>query len=127
MKRTILTVLLTAFITAYLVGGSHAPMSAVQVKAQSVNPRGDLVTAFRQDVNNINSSFDAFTAHSGVYISSNTNFVVGDLAGANITNPSTFVADDVDQARTDLADIINKVKNGGSIGVGQWANVLKIR
>ena len=129
MKKTIIAFILGAALSLTLFGGSRAPeaVQPVAVEAQSTNPRGDLVTKFRQDVATIRSGFDSFALHRNEYVESNTNFVTADLSGSNITSPSTFVADDVDQVVVDLNDIITKAKAGGTIAAGEWTNVMKIR
>lgn len=129
MKRTIFSCIGTAIVTAMLfVGSGRAPV-VIQpvVDAQSANPRGDLVTRTRLTVNKINTGFDEFIAERAEYTGANINFTAGDLSGANVTSPSTYVADDVDQVMTDLNNIITDVKAGGTIASGEWANVLKIR
>ena len=129
MKRTVVSFILGAALTALLFGGGRTPVliKPVAVEAQSSNPRGDLVTGIRQDVTTIRSGFDSFARHRAEYVESNINFVTADLSGSNITSPSTFGADDVDQVMTDLNNIITDVKNGGTIAAGEWTNVMKIR
>lgn len=127
MKKTIVSFIAGAVITLALFGGSRAPIVSPIVEAQSANPRGDLVTGFRQDVAAINAAFDSFINHRARYVEGNINFVTGDLSGSNITSPSTFVADDIDVAVSDLNNIIVDVKAGGTIAAGEWNNVQKIR
>lgn len=129
MKRNVLVFVIGFAIAVALFGGSKAPaaMQSVTVRAQSANPRGDLVTRTRQVVGKINAGFDEFGAIRNEYVGANVNFTSADLSGSNITLPATFVADDVDQVMTDLNNIITDVKAGGTISVGEWTNVMKVR
>ena len=123
--KTILTVVITAVMTLMLFGGNRAPVQAVQVKAQSADPRGDLVTLVRQDVGNFNAAMDSFIAHRAEWAARNVTFVAGDLKGSN--SGAGFVAADVTQAMTDFNTIITAVRSGGTISVGVWTNVIKIK
>jgi hypothetical protein len=91
----------------------------------SANPRSDLVSALRADVKAFNDAMDAFVAHRAEYVARNINFVIGDMVGAN--SSSSFNADDIDQAVVDFNTIISAVRSGGTISVGVWNNVIKIK
>lgn len=112
MKRTIIAViLLTNLLTLVL--------------AQSANPKGDLITALRQDAGNMFTAIQSFRGHRAEYVSKNINFVDGDLTGANSTGQ--FVGNDVDQMVVDMKTICDAIENGGTINVGVWGNVIKIK
>jgi len=89
------------------------------------NPRDALVTAFRQAVGDFNDAMDRFIALRAEYQARNINFVAGDMVGSNVS--TSFAADDIDQCVVDFNDIITKVRAGGTISVGVWTNVIKIK
>lgn len=122
MKRTITAAIFLALSVGYLLGATTGRHS---VAAQSANPRADLVTALRQDSAAMYTTIQTFRGHRAEYVFKNVNFVSGDLTGSNVTG--TFVADDVDQMVTDMKTICDAIENGGTIGVGVWGNVLKIK
>jgi len=124
--KTILTVAITAVVTLMLFGGGRAPVQANPgVKAQSANPRGDLVTLLRQDVGNFNAAMDSFVAHRAEVQGRNITFVTGDMTGSN--SNGSMVAADVNQVIVDFQTIVTAVRSGGTIAVGVWGNCLKIK
>lgn len=125
MKRTILTVTITFVMALLLFGGQRAPVQATESR-QSANPRSDLVTFLRQDVAAFNGAMDSFVAHRAEYVARNISpFVIGDMTGSN--SSTSFTAADVNQSVVDFNTIVNAVRNGGTISVGVWGNVIKIK
>ena len=89
----------------------------------SANPRSDLVSALRADIAAFNSAMDSFVAHRTEVVARNLTFVAGDMTGAN----ATIVAAELTQALTDMNTIVSAIRSGGTISVGVWPNVIKIK
>lgn len=119
--KTVIACLLSSALTALLVVGVGSHVEA----AQSANPRADLVTGLRQDVGNFFNAMQSFKAHRQEKISNNVTFVSGDLIGNN--NTGTYVAGDMNQMVTDFNTCVDAVQAGGTISVGVWTNVIKVK
>ena len=89
------------------------------------NPRDALVTTIRQAVNDFNGAMDAFVAAKAEHVARNITFVIGDMIGSN--SSGSFVAADAQQVMTDFQTIITAIRAGGTIPVGVWNNVVKIK
>ncbi len=127
MKKTILTVILTVAMTLLLFGGNRAPelVQPVKVEAQVSNPRGAVITGARAAIGKFNAAMDEFLAWRAEYVARSFNFVSGDMVGDN--NSTSFTADDVDQAMTDMNTMITDVRAGGTVSAGLWPNCIKIK
>ena len=89
----------------------------------SANPNSDLVSAFRTGVANFFNALESFHAHLEEKNDRNLTFAAGDMQGAN----SGITFGTLNQAISDFTVIYNAVHAGGTIAVGQWANVIKIK
>ena len=91
----------------------------------SPTPKAELVTSLRTDVNNFNDAINSFIAHRAEFVDKNTTFVIGDMTGVN--SSTEFTAANMNQMVIDFLDIVTKIKTGGTISVGVWTNVIKVK
>ena len=68
---------------------------------------------------------DDFLGCRAEYVARSINFVAGDMVGSN--SSTSFAADDVDQAMTDMNTVVPAVRAGGTLSAGVWPNVIKIK
>ena len=124
--KTVLILVLVFAIAFVMISGDARNLSLHPESialAQSASPRQDLVSRMRLDVDNFQNAMEDFQTASHVKTDSNITFVAGDMAGNN----SGVAAADLTQAVADFTTIYNAIRSGGTISVGVWTNVTKVR
>lgn len=123
MKRTILTVVITAAMTLMLFGGNRSPVQFGPVQAQATTTRTDLISNYRANAVKFLAWKDEVKALRSQYDALAYSWVDGDFTGSN----AGITAAQFTTAVTNLSLVQAAFDAGGTLSSGFPTTVYKIR